>query len=505
MNASSSRHHGAHGHNHFTTVVRPTELAVLWGLIVFLAFSTFAFGAIEDWSAATCEVLLFLLSGYAVWKRPDFLRFPPRLWAPFLFVLILIAVGLVQLIPLPTSYWHWIGDERATIGARAVEAETLLRSERYRTDPFTHKVLPEDQGPFQTPAPKRWIASTFTPPMTIRALIALFAAAALILLLEALSNDGREKLRGLALTGGVVGIGVGVIAVVTYHSKVTELLGFRKSAHAVGAFGPFINENNGMGFVNPAFCLLYYLIWRKIKRDRHRSNKIGLTFVLVGLALFHATILTIRTSDAGLWVLLLFPLVILLRLLKRRPRIALAFALLSATLVAGLAVFAIHYRFTDLHGRVGIWNNALHQDHYLVGNGLQSFNERFPGVLTNIPIENGKTMRYVYPENEYLQLYFEAGVFGLLAVGGMLLYVIVIGWRSIMVKGGAFLLVPALWGGALHAATDFDFHFWPVVGIYLLLIAVIQTALSKQYNHATPKEPVQVVNPGLPEHGFRPA
>jgi hypothetical protein len=459
----------------------PQTPLIAAGLMLFMAFSVFAFAATEDWSAAVCEVLLFLLAGWAGYKDPGILSFPRRLWAPFLIVLILLAVGLIQLIPMPKSFWRWTGDERGVIQERAVEGEVLLRSDLYRTDPLSGRVSPPDTDAPQTPAPGTSLPATFTPLLTLRAWVALWAALLLILMLEALARGQREGLRILAWAVGAAGLAVGFWALVHFREAPTKVLGVRESTRAGGSFGPFINENNGMGFVNLAFFMLYYLLWRRVAQERRLSNKMGLGIAAFGILAFHAILLSIRTSVAGFWPLLLLPLVASLHALRRRPRLAIALGLTTLGTLAAAAFFTLHFRFTDLHGRWDLWRNALDQSHWLIGNGLGSFGERFQAVFKDVPVQS--PVHWIYPENEYLQIFFDAGLPGLLAALLALGYVLHLGWRALMAGGCTFVLVPALWGEALHAATDFSFHLWPVVFAALLLAILVDLALDREHHH----------------------
>ena len=459
----------------------PQNALIAAGLMLFMAFSVFAFAATEDWSAAACEVLLFLLAGWAGYKDPRLFSFPRRLWAPFLVVLILLAVGLLQLVPVPKSFWRWTGDERGVIQERAVEGEELLRSDLYRTDPLSGRVSPKDTDPLQTPAPKASMPASFTPLLTLRAWVALWAALLLILMLEALAQGHRESLRIQAWALGAAGLVVGFWGLVHFREAPAKVLGVRESTHAGGSFGPFINENNGMGFVNLAFFMVYYLLWRRASRERHLSNKMGLGIAAFGILAFHAILLSIRTSVAGFWPLLLLPLVVGLHALRGRPRLALALGLTALVSLVSLSLFALHFRFTDLHGRWDLWRNALDQSHWLIGNGLGSFGERFQAVFKDVPVQS--PVHWVYPENETIQLFFEAGLPGVLAALLAAAYALHLGWRALMTDGCAFVLVPALWGEALHAATDFSFHLWPVVFAALLLVALTNLALDRENHH----------------------
>jgi hypothetical protein len=453
-------------------------MALSIALSLILAFSVLAFGAVEGWASATVEAALFALAGWALWRDREALRPPTRLFVPALLAGSLALVAALQLVPLPLSAWASLGDERATVQKEAVDAEGLLRSEAYRTEPITGQVLPEDRDPLLTPAPSSTLSATFTPLQTARALLALLAALAFVLLLDRAAGDGRDPLRLLSLAAGILGLGVGLVALVQFRPGASKILGLRESAHAGGAFGSFINENNGMGFVNVAFCLLYFLLWRKARNHKRLTNRVGVAVFALGLAGFHAALLLMRTSGAGLWTALLLPVAFGLAALRKRPAVlAAACVLLAAVLAAGSFV-ALHYRFTDLHGRVGIWQNALGQDHWAVGNGLGAFADRFPSVTTDLPTRSA--VLWLYPENEYLQLYFEAGVPGLLVGLLALVFVALLGYHALAAGGGTFLLVPALWGEALHAFTDFHFHLWPVVMAYLILVAVTARAIESQ-------------------------
>jgi hypothetical protein len=211
------------------------------------------------------------------------------------------------------------------------------------------------------------------------------------------------------------------------------------------------------------------------------SNKLGLGIAAVGILAFHAILLSIRTSVAGFWPLLLLPLVVVLHALRGRPRLALALGLTALVAFVSLSLFALHFRFTDLHGRWDLWRNALDQSHWLIGNGLGSFGERFQAVFKDAPVQS--PVHWVYPENEYIQLFFEAGVPGLLAALIAAGYVLRLGWRALMAGGCTFVLVPALWGESLHAATDFSFHLWPVVFAALLLMILLDLALDRENHH----------------------
>ena len=462
-------------------------------LSLLLTFSVFAFGAVEDWSTTVLEVGLFALALFtAVWDQ-SFLRFPKRLKVPFWIVTGLLLVALLQLVPLPISFWKNIGDERGTLAADAIKAEQYLRSPAYRTEPFTGRTLPEDTGPLKTPPEPTWRPTTFTPLATFRASLALLAALSFILLLERLSEN-RDRLRQLAWVCGICGVAVGLVGAAQFRLGVQEVMGFRKSAHATGAFGPFINENNGMGFVNITFCLLYYLLWHQARRARRVSNRVGLVLLVAVLASFHIALLFIRNSEAALWTILLIPAVLLMHLARKRWKLLTFAGLLLVLAGAGFAFLAVHWDFTSAHQLMPVWQNALRGDHWLAGNGLATFANRFPAVLTDMPLNNPLT--WLYPENEYVQLAFEEGLPASAASLCGVLFALGLGLSAIRGTSSVFLLVPALWGEALYALTDFTFHLWPNALAFLLAIALVSARLepSEGANHGRMIPPRPVPN-----------
>jgi hypothetical protein len=459
-------------------------MALSVSLSLLLAFSIFSFGAIENWSSALFQVSAFTLAALVARRNEGFFRFPRRLWAPFLFAVGLACIGLIQVVPLRPKVWRSLGDERGAISQKAAQAEALLRSEPYRTNPFIKAVLPKDAGPLRTPPEAPWIPASFTPVLTLRAVWAILAALAILLLLEHMGKQANGALNPLGLTAGFLGLFVGFAALVQYRPGVEKVIGLVTSVHAKGAFGPFINENNGMGFVNIAFCLLYYAVGRTWTREKRAGNRLGLGVMGAILFAVHVTLLLIRTSGAGMWTFFLLPAAAALHLLRHKPKIAAGLAVLGAVGLGAATWFTVSYKLMDFHGRMETWWNSLQQDHWVVGNGLQSFSERFNAVLTDMPLNDPNW--WLFPENEYVQLAFEGGIVGLVLALFGVGYVLWLGWRAILAEGTLFLLVPALWGEMAHAVTDFQFHFWPVAFAYLILIATIVISLGRRNHRSTP-------------------
>ncbi len=436
----------------------------------------------ENWSIAACEVILLAGASVVGWGSREFWRVPRRLWLPALLVVVLLAVGLAQLVPLPASLWKACGAERYTMYERAARAEALLHTDAYRRDPFSaeaEKPLPPENWTPRTPKAPAWIPPSFTPPATFRALLALAAGLCLILLLERLAEEGRDALRRLAWLVGGLGLFVALAALAEFQDKArTTILWVRPSARAAGAFGPFVNPNHGAAFVNLAVPLLYYLIWRLSCATARRSDRFGLRLLCLGLFALHVAVLFASHSQGSLLALLFYPLAWLANgaLHPSRPwRLALAWVFLAALLCGG-ALAAWSGLVSD-RGRLRLGANVPAHG-FALGHGLGSFEPQFAAESADLPFF--PQMRNTHLENEYLQAFFEGGILPALAALATGVGVVYLAARLSLEAHAAFWLAPVLVGETLHAAVDFTAHVFPIVGALLLVCIVGMVALEVQ-------------------------
>lgn len=439
----------------------------------------------EGWAIATCEALLLVGAAAVGWTSHDFWRVPKRLWLPALLVVVLIAIGLLQLVPLPASWWQAAGSERYARFAEGAQAEALLHSDAYRADPFgPQKAPPRENWTPLTPKPPSWIAASFTPAATGRALLALAAALCLILLLERLAEEGKGRLRRLGWVAGTMGLLVALVALVEYQNKAREaLLWIRLTPHAAGAFGPFVNPNHGEAFVNVALPLLYYLIWRVSCSQKKRADRVGMRVVALALLVLHVTVLSVSHSRGAFLALSLYPLAWIARK-SGTPQHNLRRAMAAGYLALLIAVMVFGF-WTGLatdHGRI-VMDLSVPRSDFFLGHGLNSFEERFPAEVSNLPIIGGPC-RNTHLENEYLQLFFEGGLlpaFCGLLTGAAVIY---LAFRLALEGRAAFWLAPALTGEALHASVDFTGHVFPIVGVILLACILGMVALEGNGDYA---------------------
>ncbi len=423
----------------------------------------------EGWAIATCEALLLAGAAVVGWTNPGFWHVPRRLWLPALLAGVLLVTGLIQLAPLPSSWWKAAGSERYTRFTEGAEAEALLHSAAYRQDPFgPQNPVPEENWAPQTPKPPAWLPASFTPPATARALLALAAALCLVLLLERLGEEGRGRLRALGWVAGAMGLLVALVALVEYQDKARQaLLWVRLTPRASSAFGPFVNPNHGEAFVNLALPLLYYLIWRAAYALKKRADRVGLRITALAIFALHAAVLTVSHSSGAFLALSLYPLAWIARRSSgkksvwRKPA-AVAYVLLLAVAI----VYGFWSGLFSDHGRIE-FDRSVPFNHLLLGHGLNSFEERFPAEAQNLPL-TGAPVRNTHLENEYLQLFFEGGLLPALCAMAMGAAIIYLACRLVMEGRAVFWLAPAMAGETLHAAVDFTGHVFPIVATMLL-------------------------------------
>jgi len=445
------------------------KISAFWPLALFFAFSSLAFGCMEGWSIATCEVILFLGAAAVGWNDGTFWAVPKRLWLAALLGTVLIAVGLLQIVPLPAFCWKAAGAERYAQYEEGAKAEELIHTDAYRRDPFgpdSDKVLsPESWTPL-TPKAPAWIPASFTPASTFRALLALAAALCLVLLLERLAEEGRDGLRRLAWVVGGLGLLVMLIALVQHPDKSrAAILWILPSQRAANAFGPFVNPNHGEAFVNLAVPFLYFLLWRRSLRMNKRAERWGIRAFVAGLLCLHIAVLAVSHSRGAFLAPALYPFFWLLSRVGRGRRWAGPAA--AIYVLAGLLLLAVVWRAGLLsdNGRRQLNANVPFR-HLVLGNGLNSFDARFPAVLTDFPTSS--PVHNTHLENEYLQLFFEGGLAPAMIAVVAGLAALWLAWRSALVHPAAFWPASALAAETLRCSVDFTGHVFPVAGAFLL-------------------------------------
>jgi len=445
----------------------PLSLVVLG---VFFLFTSFAFGCMENWSIAVAEIILFLGAGLAGYLKKDFWRFPLRLKAFAWFVLVLIAVSLVQMIPLPVSVWRTLDGDRISAYEEGLRSEELLQSEKYRVNPLDKTTAPEEYTRL-TPALPGWLTISRSPGSTARAVIALLACLCLIFLLEDVARESEDNLRRLALLTGLCGLAVGLLALFTRGAeKKTHILWVRESERASIAFGPFVNGNHGEAFVNLTFPILCYLIWRKSKDARKRSDVWGMRILAGAFVFLQAALVFSGASRGNLIAVAILPVAGLFHMgFHGKSRMALAAGGMLLIILASAGAFMVQDGLLSSPERSQMNENVIGEWSF-AGKGMNTYQETFPAVVKRWFIK--APMNNENLENEYLQVLYEGGGVPFLFAAILACYVIIQSVSLLFIKGGRFWLVPPLIAETMRAYFDMSFHVFPLVGVFLLIISM---------------------------------
>lgn len=439
-------------------------------LTIFFFFSSFAFGCTENWAIATCEVILFMGAGLACFKDKEFLKWPQKLKIFAIFVSFLVVMSLIQLIPIPVSVWRLFDQSRIEMYEDAAKSEELLQSEKYRLDPFEKIEIPYENIRYSPKLPN-YLSITRTPVATLKAVIALLSFFCFLLLLEEIIRQGNGELRKLALTVGLIGLTIGFIALLEKGIEHrSHILWIRESIRAQTAFGPFVNSNHGAAFINLTFPILYYLLWRKIRRENNFTEKLGLYFVTLSLLLLQIFLIISSFSYGNFLVLVILPICFYFNLtFKKSNRFMFVIGVLILIFIFLFVIYFLFQGAFEFETKRNMFQNGLKNCSFW-GIGINSFKETFPSLIERWPVIQPYKIEYL--ENEYLQIFYEGGIiafiFSILVAKNIFAKAI----KNIFSKTNLFWISVPLIAETVRSGFDMTFHIFPLCGIFALLYSL---------------------------------
>jgi O-antigen ligase/Flp pilus assembly protein TadD len=437
-------------------------------------FSTLAFGAVEPWSIGVAEVAACVALALALHRRAGggVLRV---LAAPGALPLLLLpALALAQLAPLPPALLALVSP-----GSLATWQRTLGAA-----------------------GPLPWVPVSIDPASTLRELVRLGALAALYLAaVELLAR--RERLRALGAVVAVFAAALALEALLQHLAAPRRLLLVRLAPPDATPFGPFVNRNH---YADLAAMLLPVLLGLALGRGTARGarslrGRLALLLAdpaanartLLGFAaLLAAASLAASLSRAGIVAAAAGVLVFLGFLFARglgRSRAPAALLLAAALALVGgwFGWGRVAARFATIGAGGGIldtfrdaaWRDTLRMagDFPVFGAGLGAFWRLYPHYQS-IPERIG----LAHAHNDYLELLAGGGAVGLALflwfVGAALLAAVRLASRR--AGGPALHLAYGAIGGCAaflaHAAVDFPLAIGANAFWFVLLLAVAVSA-----------------------------
>jgi O-antigen ligase len=443
-------------------------LAVLVGLAV---LAPWPFGCVQPEAVRTLTLAtLVTASVTAATTLPTGLRLPALPLAP---VLAFLAVGLLQLVPLPLALHGLLAPGSSDVWHPPVAPAAAILG------PSLH--------PLSVHPDATWRSLAFTVGLVGLALLAA----------PALSRPGAALWTAAAVAaGGTVLAAYAIFARARFGPLVFGLF----EVPTVSPFGPFVSKNHFAGYVDMAALLTLGL--HAGLRDRERdardwaagSRALPVVFALVAVMAMVLAVLASASRGGAVSLAAGALAFAILRWARRaggrssvgsgapRALVSLGFAAaLGALLLVGMPRES-QERIATLAGasfRVETWKGALRLTAASpwLGSGLGSFEDAYPRFKRGFGDH-----RVEHAENDYLEALAEAGLFGWLLALAALCVLVRAAWRE---RGrGSDSLHRGIGAGALaglcalavHSVFDFNLRIPSNALLAVLLAAIAASA-----------------------------
>ena len=354
---------------------------------------------------------------------------------------LLIALPLMQLIPLPPALWQ-------SLPGRELAQEALA--------------LTGSDG--------QWMPLSLAPDRTLAALLAVLPAVAVLIMTSELGEAGRARILLALIAGLVLTLLLGAAQVSGGPDSLLRLYG-----RGGGALEGFQANRNSTADVILIGMLAAIAAMRAQALAGHLPNRPGPVLAMaLGVIAVGAIGVAMTTSRAGI-ALLLVALATIVGLLRpwlgtASRRLSIALLGLAGTGLAALSTFArsealsrVVDRFAfSAELRPDLWRDSLYaaQHNFPFGVGMGNF---VPALVASERLE---VLRETMPNrahNELLELAVEGGVFGLglaAALIAIVMTAVIRAWRAATPgsAGTVLFAASALTILALHSLVDYPFR-----------------------------------------------
>lgn len=371
---------------------------------------------------------------------------------------ILIALPLVQLIPLPPALWQ-------ALPGRELQREALALVDLDQT----------------------WRPISLAPQRTLASLLSLLPPLLMLYMAATLDRRARIRLIWVVLIVGMASLLLGALQLTGGEASPSHLYGDVRAVLT----GFQANRNTTADFMLIAMLAVPVLVCQLVERGRvpaSRAAVLGMAGVGMGLFALGTMLTASRTGIAllpvplllGLWLLrgwlpvgrkamlgtiAALPLVVLLALVAARSNPTLA---------------AVAERFAFVRElRPELWRDALVvvREHFPTGVGMGNF---VPALLTNERLEVVRPFMPNRAHNDYLELLAEAGIAGIAAICVASWLILREAWRALRdparSSGGlALFAIGALTVFALHSVVDYPLRSMSMACLGAVCAALLMT------------------------------
>lgn len=460
-----------------------------------LLFCPLAFGTVEPWSLAMMESLVVLAAALVFMGNLREGR-APFYEVPGIVPLALLGLFmLIQVIPLPPA---------------------LVKA----VSPHTYGLYRETLGVVE---PSAWMSLSFSKKATLLEFFR-FAAYALFYLLAIELLSDAKRLKGTVAACAAFASVLAFMSILQHFAAPERALWFRQVSAFATPFGPYVNKNHYAGYMSMVFPVLVALVLAYRPRVTYKplrekvvqvfnQRRTSVHVILLFGALVVGTSVFLSLSRGGIISLCLTTIALGTLLFARDHRRGLWIIVVFTLLVLAVGWFgweAIFERFAGIRDKAGnianlrmdLWKDtaAMIGKFPVFGSGFGSFETVYKGFAT--ASTGGLVVDHAH--NDYLELLAEGGFIGLALaawfVGSVLLSTFRISPRRVEMYSVclAFGSVAGMAALMMHGFFDFNLHIG-ANGLYFFFLAALavtaaHTRLRKNLNRTYLRE---ITNPPM--------
>lgn len=470
------------------------------GLIFLLIFTPLAFGTVHTWSITIMELIVLFL--FLVWifkilfgasnaevitKNPKELSnsFSFRNNLLLLSIILFLILLLFQLIPLPPDILKIVSPETYKIYSEYLPYEWPAQL----SNPSSRDLF------------SQWKTLSIYPYATKTGLFKVLVYSIIFLLITSTISTKKQIkrfIKTIIFMSFLLAL-FGIIQKLTWNGGIYW---FWKPEYGGDSFGPYVNKNHFAGYMIMVIPLTIGFLIFKLneyssassdssfsKRIAENEKVIAKTGLLIFFIIIIISALFLTLSRGGIMSFLVSMVFLGIGLtIMRRGRkklwIGLMLALLLIISLDWFGMEPIAKRLGSLqqitreephNPRLEIWKDTLRisRDFPILGTGFNTFSHIFP-KYKNLD----RQLKFIYTENDYLQLLSETGLIGLaIALSFLVIFFIKTiktwyGRHDIYVKslvlGGLTSLVAIL----IHSLTDFNLHIPANALLFTIILAL---------------------------------
>ena len=448
-----------------TLALIPAPNALLGAVLLALAMIIGGGGSTAPLSELALELSAAFVSLAWIWMkgRPSLASAPRSCWV---IVSLLVAIPLVQLIPLPPALWHHLPGHETERTALALVGQA-----------------------------DSWRPWSVQPSRTCAALLSLGPCIMVMLITAQLDRDGQTQVVAMVAVIGMIAIFVGTAQVAAGDNAAFRFYGARS-----GDLEGFQANRNHAADVLLIAMVAFASSAREWRQRLHRGTT-GPAFpaAVIGVSGLFAVAVVVTSSRAGVAMLPLSLLGVLLLVrpwLKIDRRYAWLLALVGAIAVlAGAGVVRHNHvlarvaaRFTlDQEFRPRIWEDSLYavRLYFPFGSGMGTFVPVFQAVER---LENVDIFLTNRAHNDYLELAIEGGLAGiaaLLACGALIVRAAAKAIAQTPGKSPALVIfaLVTLCVIALHSLVDYPLRTMSLQCLAGLAVGLLASARKSRQPH----------------------